>query len=66
MKCVFTFYSIVFQSYQDDGRVIKKDVCSGIPFTLEKFRLQPDPDRSLILIRLSMGIDSLVIEGGLT
>ena len=29
-------FSTVFQSYQDDGQMIKKAVCNGTPFTVEK------------------------------
>ena len=33
----FYVFSTVFQSYQDDGRVImKKAVCHGTTFTIEK------------------------------
>ena len=34
MTCDFTFFSTVFQSYQDDGRLIMKG--NGTPFTVEK------------------------------
>ena len=36
MTCNFTSFSTVFQSYQDDERLIVKAVCSGTPFTVEK------------------------------
>ena len=36
MSCNFTSFSTVFQSYQDDGKVIMKDVCHGILFATEK------------------------------
>ena len=36
MTCDFTSFSIVFQSYQDDKRLIMKAVCNGTPFKLEK------------------------------
>ena len=36
MTCDFTSFSAGFQSYQDDGRVIKKAVCNGTLFTVEK------------------------------
>ena len=36
MNCDFTSFSIVFQTYQDDGRLIMKAVCNGTPFTVEK------------------------------
>ena len=36
MICGFTSFFIVFQSYQDDVRMIMKVVCNGIPFTVEK------------------------------
>ena len=32
----FASFSTVFQSYQDDGRMIMKTVCNGTPFTNEK------------------------------
>ena len=33
----FTSFSSVFQSYQDDGRLIMKGcVCNGAPFTAKK------------------------------
>ena len=35
MACDFTSFTIVFQSYQDDGRLIMKG-CAGTPFTVEK------------------------------
>ena len=31
-------FSTVLQSYQDDGRVIMKAVCTQTPFTVEKRR----------------------------
>ena len=38
MTCDFTFFSTVtvFQSYQDDGRLIMKGCEYGTPFTVEK------------------------------
>ena len=36
MTCDFTSSSTVFQSYQDDGRLLMKAVCNGAPFTVEK------------------------------
>ena len=36
MTCNFTSFSTVFQSYQDDERLIKKAACNGTPFTVEK------------------------------
>ena len=36
MTCDFTSFSTVFQSYQDDERLIMKAVCNGAPFTVEK------------------------------
>ena len=36
MICKFTSISTVFQSYQDDGRVIMKGCVQGNPFTVEK------------------------------
>ena len=38
MICDFTSSLTVFQSYQDDGRLIMKGkaVCNGTPFTVEK------------------------------
>ena len=36
MTCDLTFFSIVFQSYQDDERVIMKAVCNGTLFTVRK------------------------------
>ena len=45
MTCDFTSFSTVFVSYQDDGPVIMKVVCNGIPFTIEtefKSRLKRD------------------------
>ena len=35
MDCDFTSFSTVFQSYQDDERLITKAVCNGTPFMLE-------------------------------
>ena len=35
MTCGFTSFSTVFQSYQDDSRLIMKTVCNGTPFTVE-------------------------------
>ena len=32
----FYFFLTLFQSYQDDGRVIMKAVCNGTSFTIEK------------------------------
>ena len=32
----FTSFLTVLQSYQDDERLIKKVVCNGTPFTVEK------------------------------
>ena len=37
MTCDFTSFSTVFQSYQDDGRVIMKGLCNRTPFTVETF-----------------------------
>ena len=36
MPCDLTSFSTVFQSYQDDGLVIKKAVHNGTLFTVEK------------------------------
>ena len=36
MACDFTSFSTVFQSYQDDGRMIMKGLCNGTLFTIEK------------------------------
>ena len=36
MICDFTSFSTVFQSYQDDGRMIMKDCVQWNPFTVEK------------------------------
>ena len=36
MTCDFTSFSIVFQSFKDDGRMIMKGLCNGTPFTVEK------------------------------
>ena len=40
MTCDFTSFSIVFQSYQDNGRVIKAE-CNGTRLRLKRFHLQP-------------------------
>ena len=50
----FYVFSTVFQSYQDDGRVIMKgsaQVCNGIPFTVEKISSRTE---------LELGTDSSV------
>ena len=31
-----TSFSTVFQSYQDDGKLIMKGLCNGAPLTVEK------------------------------
>ena len=36
MTCNFTSFSIMFQSYQSDGRMIIKGCVQGTPFTVEK------------------------------
>ena len=36
MTCDFASFSTVFQSYQDDERLIMKDCVQWNPFTLEK------------------------------
>ena len=36
MTCDFTSFSTVFQSYQDDGRLIMKAMCNGTLFTVKK------------------------------
>ena len=36
MTCDFTSFSTVFQSYQDDGKLIMKGCVQGTPFTVEK------------------------------
>ena len=36
MICGFTFFSTVFQSYQDDGRLIMKGCVQWNLFTVEK------------------------------
>ena len=36
MICNFTSFSIVFQSYQDDERLIMKVCVQSSPFTVEK------------------------------
>ena len=36
MICGFSSFSIVFQSYLGDERVIMKVVCNGTPFTVER------------------------------
>ena len=36
MTCDFTFFSNVFQSYQNDERVIMKAVSNGTLFTVRK------------------------------
>ena len=40
MTCDFTSFSTIFQSYQDDGRMIMKDYVQWNPFTVEKISLQ--------------------------
>ena len=42
MTCDFMSFSAVFQTYQDDGRLIMKGLCNGTPFRVEKFRLEPE------------------------
>ena len=37
MICNFTSFSTVFQSYQDGGRLIMKDVCNGKNISRESF-----------------------------
>ena len=36
MTCDLTSYSTVFQSYQDNERLIMKGLCNGTLFTVEK------------------------------
>ena len=36
MTCDFTYFSTVFQSYQDDERLIVKGCCNGAPSMVEK------------------------------
>ena len=36
MTCDFMFFSSVFQSHQDDGRLIMKGCSNGTPYTIEK------------------------------
>ena len=36
MTCDFASFSKVFQSYQDDERLIMEGLCNGIPFMVEK------------------------------
>ena len=36
LACDFTSFSTVFQSYQDDRRMIMKGFCIGTPFTIKK------------------------------
>ena len=36
MTCDFTSFSTVFQSYQDHVWMIRRAVCNGTPFTVEK------------------------------
>ena len=36
MTCDFTYFSTVFQSYQDDERLMMKAVCKETLFTAEK------------------------------
>ena len=47
MNCDFTSFLTVFQSYQDNIRMIKKAVCNETPFTVEKIlprmRIEPGP-----------------------
>ena len=47
MTCDFTSFSTVFQSYQDDGRIIMKGCVQCNPFTVEKIspraRIEPGP-----------------------
>ena len=40
MTCDFTSFSTMCQSYQDDGRLIMKELCNGAPFTVAKFSPQ--------------------------
>ena len=36
MNCDFTSFLTVFQSYQDDVRIIMKGLCNGTPYMVEK------------------------------
>ena len=36
MTCDLSSFITIFQSYQDDERLIMKGLCNGIPFTVEK------------------------------
>ena len=51
MTCYFTSFSTVFQSYQDDVRIIIKGLCNGVPFTVGKVSpragLEPPTARSV-------------------
>ena len=41
MTCDFTSFSIVFQSFKDDGRMIMKSLCNETPFMVEKIFSPP-------------------------
>ena len=51
ITCAFTSILTVFQSYQDDGRMIMKGCVQWTPFTLEKISpragIEPGTARSL-------------------
>ena len=51
MTCDFTSFSTVFQSYQDDGRMIMNRWMQWNPFTVERIlpqeRLEPGSARSV-------------------
>ena len=52
-NCDFTSFSIVFQSYQDDGQMMMKAVCNGTPFTVEKISSQ---------VRIELGTSRSVVQ----
>ena len=51
MTCKFTSFPTVFQSCQDDGRLIMKGLLNGTPFMVEKISpragLEPGTARSV-------------------
>ena len=53
------FISQVFQSYQDNGKLIMKDLCNGVPFRLGKSPATVEFEPAILLPEVGSTINSL-------
>ena len=64
MACDFTPYSTVFQSYQDNGRLIMKGCVNGTPLRLRRIRLEQSSNLRPVGQRLPTELPGLLESGG--